>query len=234
MKIRLETKALSVEIMHRAIIEHIDIQLQQGECLALVGPSGGGKTTLLRALSGLIESKSKHFINKAKRPAFLFQEPRLLPWRTAYQNIALIAPEKKAQIPILLEKLKLKQEDAEKYPHELSGGMRQRIALARALITAPDLLYMDEPFSALDHQLRRELQQYIQQEITKGMSVILVSHDRDEAALLAHKIHKLNHEKPATIQESHTINTPYSARDENWLRAQLKHPFFANNDIKAS
>lgn len=222
----LRVENIHIELMTAPIIDNLSFQIASGECLCLVGPSGCGKTTVLRAIAALQEITSGSIQHSFQRLAFLFQEPRLLPWRSALENVALVAPHKQAAIPALLQRLGFASGDFDKYPHELSGGMRQRIALARALIIEPDLLLMDEPFSALDHQLRRALQHLIAEKIQAGMAVCLVTHDRDEAVLLASQIIRLDG-KPASVQQSLSLHTPYHARDENWIRQQVQSPFFS-------
>lgn len=219
--------AISIELMTAPIIDNLSFQIARGECLCFVGPSGCGKTTVLRAIADLQTLKNGSISHDFQRLAFLFQEPRLLPWRNALENVAIVAPERQAEIAPLLQRLGFSASDFAKYPHELSGGMRQRIALARALIIEPDLLLMDEPFSALDHQLRRQLQQLIAEKIGAGMAVCLVTHDRDEAVLLGSCILRLDG-KPATALQSLHLDMPYAARDEAWIRRQVQSPFFAH------
>lgn len=221
----LSVNAIEIELMGSTIIDKVSFQLQRGECVCLVGPSGCGKTTILRAIAALQALKHGKIEHDFQTLAFLFQEPRLLAWRSALENVALVAPQAKEKIPKLLQQLGFIKTDFNKYPHELSGGMRQRIALARALIIEPDLLLMDEPFSALDHQLRRQLQQLLIEKISAGMAVCLVTHDRDEAVLLGQRILRLEG-KPAHLAQVLTLDTPYCQRDEAWIRQQVQSPFF--------
>ena len=190
----------------------------------ILGKSGVGKSTLLRAIAGLAEPQEGRIENRARRLAYLYQEPRLLPWLRADENIRLVAPDASdARIRQLLADLWLDSKDARKYPHELSGGMQQRIALARALITEPDLLLMDEPFSALDARLRDELQQRIIRTIESGTSVVLVTHDAQEAVRLAQHIYCLGG-KPAGIFAEIPLPEAFSARDHAWCAAKSAHP----------
>ncbi len=146
----------------------------------LYGPSGCGKTTILRLIAGIIDEESGTIDNQFERTTYLFQEHRLLPWRTAWENIALVRKDEKStnmqkQIATLLSQLELDETDWHKYPHELSGGMRQRVALGRALITEPQLLLMDEPFSALDFELKQNLQDLILSRVDQhDMSIIFI------------------------------------------------------------
>ena len=215
---------LRIDLAGQTILEHISLDLSAGESLALSGASGSGKTTLLRAIAGLTEPQEGCIENHAKRLAYLYQEPRLLPWLRADENIRLVAPDASdARIRQLLAELWLDGKDARKYPHELSGGMQQRIALARALITEPDLLLMDEPFSALDPRLRDELQQRIIRTIEGGTSVVLVTHDAQEAVRLAQHIYCLGG-KPATTFAEIRLPDPFSTRNHDWCVAKSAHP----------
>ena len=136
---------IQIDLGGQTIVENFSLHLAAGECLALSGASGCGKTTILRAIAGLVELEDGTITCHARRLAYLFQEPRLLPWLRADENVRLVAPEADtARIKTLFRELWLDDKDLRKYPHELSGGMQQRVALARALITEPDLLLMDE------------------------------------------------------------------------------------------
>ncbi len=223
----LSLEAISIELAGKTIVSDFSLALAPGQCAALFGPSGCGKTTILRAIGGLTELKAGRIINNSRRCAYLFQEPRLLPWLTVLDNVRLVRPTvAEAQIFTLLERLGLERRDGAKYPGELSGGMAQRVALARALIIEPDLLLMDEPFSALDLSLRRDLQQHIATLLAAGLAVVLVSHDSEEVALLARDIYGLGG-KPARLREHLHLPTPLAARDRAWLGEQLQRPLLA-------
>ncbi|MDO4435877.1 MAG: ABC transporter ATP-binding protein [Cardiobacteriaceae bacterium] len=220
----LSLENISIELMGQEIIENFSLKLQAGECVVLSGASGCGKTTILRAIAGLIDITEGSITQEAKRFAYMFQEPRLLPWLSAYENIALINPNlSREAIDEFLKALYLEPRDGDKYPHELSGGMQQRISLARALLTKPDLLLMDEPFSALDARLRATLQQRIMDEVTKGMAVVLVTHDAQEAVRLAHRIYALR-DKPSHCFAEIKLTTPYTERDFAWVHQHAQHP----------
>ncbi len=202
----LTLKNLAADLMGETIIKDFDFTLNRGEVACLYGPSGCGKTTILRLIAGIIDKEAGTIDNQFARTTYLFQEHRLLPWRTAWENIVLVRKDAQHSdtqqaIADLLTQLALDKGDWHKYPHELSGGMRQRVALGRALITDPDLLLMDEPFSALDFELKHKLQNLILERVAEQrMSIILVTHDRYESLRLADKIYILADNKPTRCQ----------------------------------
>lgn len=220
----LHIENLRIDLGGQTILENINLDLAAGHSLALSGASGSGKTTLLRAIAGLAEPQEGRIENHARRLAYLYQEPRLLPWLRADENVRLVAPEADtARIQTLFRELWLDDKDMRKYPHELSGGMQQRVALARALITEPDLLLMDEPFSALDARLRDELQQRVIRLIDAGTAVCLVTHDAQEAVRLARHIYCLRGKPTQCFADIH-LSEPYAARDPAWCREKSAHP----------
>ncbi len=228
----LTLKNLTADLMGETIIEDFDFSLNNGEVACLYGPSGCGKTTILRLIAGIIDEESGTINNQFKRTTYLFQEHRLLPWRTAWENVALVRKDEKSidtqeQIATLLSQLELDKEDWHKYPHELSGGMRQRVALGRALITEPQLLLMDEPFSALDFELKQNLQDLILSRVDKhDMSIILVTHDRYEALRLANKIYILADKKPTQCQRIIALDTPHQQRNAQFIESHLNPEFW--------
>lgn len=233
----LTLKKLTTDLMGETIIKDFDFSLNRGEVACLYGPSGCGKTTILRLIAGIIDAESGTIDNRFSRTTYLFQEHRLLPWRTAWENIALVRKDgdsdsAKGQIAKLLSQLELDQDDWHKYPHELSGGMRQRVALGRALITEPQLLLMDEPFSALDFELKQALQGLILNRVHEHqMSIILVTHDRYEALRLATKIYLLADKKPTKCQRVIAVSTPHNQRDAHFLENHLNPDFWqVHND----
>lgn len=161
----------------------VSLTLFPGQRLAVMAPSGQGKTTLLRIILGLLRPDVGSVENTFRKTGVVFQEPRLLPWRTAAENVNLVLGDRKETLPRareLLQRLGL-GEAGDKYPRELSGGMQQRTALARALAVDADLLILDEPFKALDETLRRQALE----EVGKSQAaILLVTHDETEAKLL--------------------------------------------------
>jgi len=178
------------------VLDQVSLMVRAGEVVALVGPSGCGKTTLLHLAAGLLDVIDGRVENGFDGHAVMFQESRLLPWLGALENIAWGLKALGVALEVRLEaaaalgaEAGLSEDDLDKYPHTLSGGMRQRVALARALAVRPRLLLLDEPFSALDMGLRRELQDLLVREIrARHLAVLLVTHDLTEAVRLSHRI----------------------------------------------
>lgn len=206
------------------VLEGVDLEVAPGRVLCLVGPSGCGKSTLLNMAAGLIEPSSGEVQNTFQRTACVFQEHRLLPWRRAIDNIAyglkaLSMPKRQRhdRARALAYRMGLDDDDLIKFPHELSGGMRQRVSLARALAVDPDLLLLDEPFSALDVGLKRDLHDLVADQIAqRGLTAVFVTHDLAEAARLSHEI-VVFAPAPGTIVHRHTLNQAYNARSDAFV-----------------
>lgn len=184
------------------VLGGISFDVRQGEIVSLIGESGCGKTTLLRIVQGLIRLDAGSILvdgNPVTSPGrdrgFVFQQATLLPWRTARQNVefglelqGLSKADRQARSTELLELVGLVPA-AEQYPHELSGGMQQRIGLARALAINPAIMLMDEPFSALDAQTREVLQTELMRIHEKTeKTTLFVTHDLDEAIYLSDRV----------------------------------------------
>jgi len=196
-------------------------QVRDGEFISLVGPSGCGKTTLLKVCAGLIEptagAVTYRSTGRTVQPGtfgMVFQSPALLPWRTVAKNLLLpieiLHRETRAaegRIDELLDLVHLSHV-RDRYPRELSGGMQQRVAIARALMCDPDLLFMDEPFGALDAITREELNMSLQEvQMTAHKTVLFVTHDIPEAAFLADRVFVMS-AHPGRIVEEITIDLP--------------------------
>jgi ABC-type nitrate/sulfonate/bicarbonate transport system ATPase subunit len=172
-------------------LEGIDLELPEGRLAVVVGPSGSGKTTLLRIAAGLeVPDSGRAVLRKGTKLGFVFQEPRLLGSLTARGNVALGLGSRRAEregairVDEIVEILGL-GDHRRAYPSELSGGLAQRVALGRALVRDPDLLFMDEPFSALDAPLRRRLQDELLAILAaRRTSALFVTHDLVEALYL--------------------------------------------------
>lgn len=187
-------------------LSHLSFSVQKGEFISIVGPSGCGKSTLLSLISGLMDPEEGKIELNGKRMGYMLQKDHLLEWRTIYKNIILgleikhlLTKETKSKVHAYLEQYGL-LEFANARPSELSGGMRQRAALIRTLIMEPDLLLLDEPFSALDYQTRLTVADDIGQIIRREhRSAILVTHDLSEAISLGDRVIVLT-KRPASIQ----------------------------------
>jgi NitT/TauT family transport system ATP-binding protein len=185
------------------VYRDLGFTVAESEFVCLLGPSGCGKSTALRLLGGLMRQDSGDISVDGQKPAvawprmaFVFQSPRLAPWRTAVDNVLLgmqlrngrVGPEQRDKARALLDLVGLK-DDVDKYPSMLSGGERQRVAIARALGVDPDIVLMDEPFSALDPNTRLRLRAElidIWQRTRK--TILFVTHDVDEAMTLADRV----------------------------------------------
>ena len=196
------------------VLDRLALTIQPGEIVALLGPSGCGKSTILRLVGGLevptggqVTIGGRPVTTTDKRCAVVFQEPRLLPWRTVAGNVALGADRRSggdleragALIARLLARVGL-MDCANAYPHQLSGGMAQRAALARGLAAEPEVLLLDEPFAALDALTRLRMQDLlIEVWGDRKPTVLLVTHDVDEAIYLADRIVVLGGTRPASV-----------------------------------
>jgi len=213
------------------VLKDFSLAIGATEIVCLLGPSGCGKTTLLNLLAGLIEPDSGQVRRPPGRPGYVFQEPRLLPWRTAEENLALglkalsiPATARKRLIATYLERLELANV-AHLFPHQLSGGMRQRVALGRAFAIDPAFLLLDEPFKSLDIGLRLPLVQMLLAEWRRRpRPVVFVTHDIAEAALTGHRILVLG-SGPLTIREEIIMASPPEERrpeDPEVLQAEAR------------
>lgn len=180
----------------RPVLDGVSLTLAAGEIVALVGPSGSGKTTILQIAAGLVEPLSGRVRGGYRRHAVVFQEPRLLPWMSARDNIAYGLRASGEPRRTRREKatrrardVGLAAADLDKFPAEMSGGMRQRAAVARALAVDPDLVFFDEPFTAVDVGLKRSLQDLVIEAARREhFAALFVTHDLAEAARIAHRM----------------------------------------------
>ncbi len=234
------TKRLSVSGVSHAyalteILADIDLEVDAGRVTALVGPSGCGKTTLMHLVAGLMTLREGQIESSFVNPACVFQQPRLLPWKTALDNIALglkaagvARPERHRRAVALATRVGLDADDLDKFPHQLSGGMQSRVALARALVLEPDLLLLDEPFSALDIGLKAELYRLLAEHMAhRDMGALMITHDLMEAVRLSDTILVMA-PAPGRIVQRVRLDHPAQSRDESFVyhntAALLEHP----------
>ena len=195
-----------------AVLNDMNLVVKQGEVVVLVGPSGCGKTTILNLLSGYI-TPVEGTIQRNGIIRTVYQQDGLFPWLTVSENILMGLRktaddnQQKKELSELIELIHLEGFE-DHYPHQLSGGMRQRVELARVLSGESDILLMDEPFSALDYQtrlrMRQELVRLLKQ---RPRTVVFVTHDIEEAAQLADRVLVLSN-RPATVCREHQIDAP--------------------------
>jgi NitT/TauT family transport system ATP-binding protein len=217
----------------QAAISNVSFAIRPGEFVALVGPSGCGKSTLLRMVAGLIAPTSGRLLirnqpareaRRQERIGFVFQEPRLLPWRSAAQNVRLPLEldgndraKEDSGVSETLTLVGLTPRDFRKTPRMLSGGMRMRVSLARALVTDPNLLLLDEPFGALDDILRQQLNSELTRIwMQRRPTTVFVTHNVAEAVYLSQRILVIT---PSPGRIAASVSVPFDYPREPKLRA---------------
>jgi NitT/TauT family transport system ATP-binding protein len=241
----LRVRDLELGYGQEPIIEGVNLEVAAGEFVSLVGPSGSGKTSILRAVSGLLTPQSGHveLNGSSDSLGFLFQDDALLPWRTARENVALGLRIRKfskdaalAEADAWLTRLGLGH-FGERFPHELSGGQRKRVAIAQILALKPKLLLMDEPFASLDAIVRMRITQELLNWVEREhLSVLLVTHDLEEALTVSDMVYLLSQGPRARVLASYNVSIP-RPRD---IFASRKHPSFTSllerlwNDMSAT
>lgn len=213
----------------RTVLDRVTLSIGEGELVALVGPSGCGKSTLLHIAAGLVEPRQGHIIRSYTRHAVVFQEPRLLPWATARKNIGMAITancsgrDRQARIVAAAMTAALEEEDLDKYPVQLSGGMKQRTAIARALASEADFLFFDEPFTALDPALRRHMQDIVIRHVGGGKRAgLFITHDMAEAVRIAHRIVVLDRRGNGVLGERSVPLAP-GERDDRMIFETVQH-----------
>jgi NitT/TauT family transport system ATP-binding protein len=236
----LQTRALSVSFGDHLVLDRVDIDVADGEFLSIVGPSGCGKTTLLRLLAGLMEPSSGEALALGKKidgpsrdRAIVFQDysRALLPWRTVWANVALAyesqgisRAQRRDKAYTLLELMGLTAA-GEQFPGQLSGGMQQRVQIARCLAQEPSVLLMDEPFGALDAMTRQSLQDEISRlSAERKVTVVFITHDLEEAIYLGDRVVALA-PNPGRVAETLTVGLP---RPRNQLTTREDPVFLAH------
>lgn len=197
----LEIKQLTFSYTQKPLLQDLSFSLEKGEIGVLIGSSGSGKTTLFNLLTGMLKPL-KGSIKIDCQPAYMMQKDMLLPWRSVIKNLTLLSElGSKPQISLLGEGLcllnKMDLSGCENlYPEQLSGGMRQRVSLAQALLLKRPVLLLDEPFGSLDVSTREQLYLLLQKiRNTEGITILMVTHDFRDALALADKIFLLNQGK---------------------------------------
>ncbi len=170
---------LTVKFQNQTVIEDLNFTFEEGNFYGLSGASGIGKTTLLNTIVGAVVPKRGKILRKGNKTSYIFQDARLFPWLNAIENVACVCnDQEKAEYYLSL----LLPDGMDKYPHELSGGMKQRVSIARALAYDAPLVLLDEPFKGLDAETKHACIELVCEHI-KTRTAILVSHDDEELAL---------------------------------------------------
>ena len=223
----------------RRVLNDIDFDVYDSEFLAILGASGSGKTTLLRVLGGLlgtvdgslVKFKGRIVDSPPERVVTVFQDyaSSLLPWRSVEKNVALglegktSTVERKQRVANALEMVGL-SEHAKDYPWQLSGGMQQRVQIARALAMEPSVLLMDEPFGSLDAMTRASLQDQLHKvHLQTGATIVFITHDIEEAVFLSNRVLILDG-KPSTIAKELIVNLP---RERDQVSTKESAPYLA-------
>ena len=207
-------KSYTVDGRLLPVLKGIDLHIPEKSITVILGRSGCGKTTLLRLVGELEQPDSgKICFDAAHKTAFVFQESRLMPWLNVWDNVIFGLKKQqvsKEKIQNIIDTVGLSGFE-KAYPHQLSGGMQQRVSIARALAYEPTFIMMDEPFAALDHFTRNQMQmELIRLQQSRGASILFVTHSIDEALLLGHKIAVI---EDGIIKREFSIETPSTERD---------------------
>jgi len=226
----LHLQKISHDYGNLAVLRDIELEVRSREIVCIVGPSGCGKSTLLRLVGGLERPTRGQVVQIGEPPAgclnpltYIFQDFALLPWRSVKGNISLVLEDRRlgggeadAIIADVLRRTKL-SDFADAWPRQLSGGMKQRVAVARALAVKPAVMLMDEPLSALDSQTRELLMDdLVDLWVTEGFTAVYVTHNLAEAVRLGHKIVVLSR-RPGRVRDMVSIDIPLDQR-KNYIK----------------
>lgn len=231
----LKVVGITQEYNHKNIIEDIHIQLHQGEFVSILGPSGCGKSTLFNVIAGLLTPETGQvFVNDVDVTgetgvvSYMYQKDLLLPWRNVIDNGILPLeirgiPKKAARekVKAMLPVFQL-EDDGEKYPVQLSGGMKQRVSLLRTTMFSREIMLLDEPFGGLDAITRLKMQEYLLEILKKIQgSVLFITHDIDEAIFLSDRIYIING-APAHIIEEIIVPVKHASPEEMMITPALR------------
>jgi len=232
-------KSFIVNNKKMEVIEPISLSIKKNEVVSILGPSGCGKSTLLRIIAGLetldsgvIEVDDHVIEGPSVDRGMAFQDSRLFPWLTIYENIAFGLPQnidKNTADTLVKEHLALVklEQFSNAYPHQLSGGMKQRASIARALINKPSVLLLDEPFGALDAMTKIHMQEEVMQIWEKEkMTMLLVTHDTTEAIYMADHVVILSG-RPGRVNEIISINLPRPRQRNSLEFVQLQEEIYS-------
>ncbi len=228
------------------VLNHVSFRMQAGELVALLGPSGCGKSTLLRLVAGLelpasgtLRVDGQRITGPHPSRVVMFQDPTLYPWRTVRANVSLgleargLLRTHGARVDQALQLVGLTA-FAAAYPHQLSGGMAQRVSLARALVNDPTLLLLDEPLGKLDSMTRITMQgELVSLWQRTGFSALLVTHDVEEALFMANRVIVLS-DRPAAIQADISVDLPYPRHRGDPKLAELRREVLGRLGLDAN
>jgi ABC-type nitrate/sulfonate/bicarbonate transport system ATPase subunit len=233
--VKLEVKRLTFAYEKRPVLEELSFSVASGEFVSLIGPSGSGKSTLFYLIGGLLKPSAgdilldgQSIVGQRGRVGYMPQQPSLLPWRTAFENV-LLAQElhgrlEPARVRELLREAGLAEAE-KRYPHELSGGMQQRVAFVRALAGQHDVLLLDEPFGSLDALTRTRMQRWLLDILeAEKRTILFITHSIEEALLLSDRILVLGSGPMRVVRE---ITVPFARKErpalrgaDEWLRLE--------------
>lgn len=234
MKLKIEhvSKTFINNKVENTVLENINLDIKEGEFVSLLGPSGCGKTTLLTIIGGFQGCEEGQVLLNDKvvdKPgidrAFVFQNYALFPWKTVKANVEfpmkqrkLSKEEREKKLEELLEISDLKGRE-KMYPHQLSGGMKQRVAVIRALACSPEVLLMDEPLGAVDFQMRQNLQEELESIWLKNkITAIMVTHDVDEAVYMSDRVVVMSRDKGRIIEDLKIdLDRPRNRESDDYL-----------------
>ena len=237
---KLKIQGLSVSFADKKILDHVDLSVENGEFVSLIGASGCGKSTLLNVLAGLIKPNAGEFLvdeqlihGVSAHFAYMPQDDLLLPWKTILDNVTLYAQlhhdKKNAEQKAISELTAFGLSGYEHaYPHELSGGMRQRAAFLRTTLCQAQIMLLDEPFGALDVITRHEMQDWLLRMRSElGKTTLMVTHDIDEALYLSDRILVLG-SQPAHIVKEIILEKTEKSRDWLFEQGALRKELYAD------